>query len=590
MGARFAEQERELRSNQVVCMVPPSENLWNQDEFSRLWPEIYKNGLFSEQLKNLQENSLNINVVLDKLPIGKEISEVINEGVITEFEAINFYKSLDSLLKNEDYRRLVLYLPFEIIPSVEWKSNNQKLSQFINEFRNDYLGAWVNLLSTQDVRANFVDGDVIEFDVRQSDPQRVVKAAHLIPELIKKGLLNKKQILGLASEVSDPVLKRSINDVLPVMRNLDQITSDEFDQNYELMADENKLSSEPATKERRKWLIKKQRESEIMEKAEIISEQLLLGIALDSSLDKEVVVEAIRTAVEKAGSEDLSQAQKILEQYKETLLASPNGNNDLKERLIKTWRHFYRLGLTDKKRLEQLEIKLSDLSSKFSENLPNLSTEIEKLKGILMEIKLDSELERSVLPVILVGGSKVKGYDELISDTDISIFIKPGTSESRKTQIREKLLRVFLKNNFDHKPTEFWLIKQGDRLKIDDDLKKDRWMAESDWVHVLLNSFWLGDKSEVNKLRNRLLPSFFEMTNETKHHHPIRELYFENMEKDLLQYRLMHKGYERNFPIIQNPYKDESSIDGTSAFWDSGYRQLATRLFVNNIFLPKLES
>ncbi|MPN08118.1 hypothetical protein SDC9_155396 [bioreactor metagenome] len=230
------------------------------------------------------------------------------------------------------------------------------------------------------------------------------------------------------------------------------------------------------------------------------------------------------------------------------------------------------------------------MSGNFSENLSNLSTEIEKLKGILTEMKSNPDLSKSVLPIILIGGSKIKGYGESTSDTDISIFIKSEVSELDRTQIREILLKILDKYNFDCKPTEFWLIEQGNKLKINDDLKKDHWTAESDWVHVLLNSFWLGDRAEINELRTKLLPSFFEMTNETKHNHPIRELYFENMEKDLLQYRLMHKGYERNFSTIQNPYKNEMSIDGTSAFWNSGFRRLATRLFVNNIFLPKLES
>lgn len=588
MGARSVEQERELKSNELICITPPSENLWNLDDFSRTFPDMITNGSIFEQLKAHQENSLIIGEVLDKLPSGKTIEETIDEGIITKLEGISFYESLDSLLKNDDNQRLVLYLPFEIIPSAEWKSNNQELDQSIDEFKKDYLSAWIKLLQTQDVRANFVDGDVIEFEVRQFDPQRVVKAAHLIPELIKKGLLNKKQIFGLVNEVSDPVLKRSINDVLPVMRNLNQITEDEFDEYFELVTDENKFLSEPVTEERKKWLAKKQKEIAIMERAEIVSEQLLSGVTLDSFLDKEIIIEGIRIAIEKASSTDLSQAKKIFEQYEDIFSTLGQiDNNDIKERLLKAWRHFYDLGLVDKDKLDKLGIRIPNLSGSFSENLSNLSGEIEKLKGILTEIKSNPDLSKSVLPIILIGGSKVKGYGESTSDTDVSIFIKPEVSELDRTQIREILLKIFDKYNFDCRPTEFWLIEQGNKLKINDGLKKDHWTAESDWVHVLLNSFWLGDIREINELKTKLLPSFFEMTGETKHHHPIRELHFENMEKDLLQYRLMHKGYERNFPTIKNPYKDESSIDGSSTFWDPGFRKLATKLFVNNVFLPK---
>lgn len=571
MGVRFVEQEREIKSEQVVCMSPPSEILWNQDEAFRIWPEINKNRLFFEQLKNHQENSVIINGVLDKLPVGKEMEEAIDQGIVVELEVISFYKSINLLLENEDYRRLVLYLPFETIPSVEWKSDNQELNQSVNQFKSNYFNAWVNLLSIQDVRANFVDGDVIEFDVRQSDPQRVVKAAHLIPELVKKGLLNKKQVLGLAGEVSDPVLKKSINDVLPIMLDLGQITKDEFDQYFKEISEENKLLTEPVTGERKKWLAKRQKENEVIEKAKA---------GIDNSSDEAVSIEGIRMAVEKD--------QKLSNGQKESLLKlGQTNNNDLKDRLVKTWRHFYGLGLIDKNQLDQLGIKLPNLSGKFSENMPDLSTEIEELKYIVTEIKLDPILKKSVMPVILIRGSKVKGYGESTSDTDISIFIKPGVSGSDKTQIREKLLKALSDHNFDHIPTEFWLTEQGDKLKINDDLEKDRWMAENDWLHVLLNSFWLGDKTEINELRTKLLPSFFEVTNEIKHQRPIREIYFENMEKDLLQYRLMHKGYESHFSTINNPFKKKLSIDGASAFWDPGFRKLATKLFVNNIFLPK---
>jgi hypothetical protein len=63
------------------------------------------------------------------------------------------------------------------------------------------------------------------------------------------------------------------------------------------------------------------------------------------------------------------------------------------------------------------------------------------------------------------------------------------------------------------------------------------------------------------------------------------------MERDTLQYRLMHKGYERFFPAyggMKTPHGDR--IDGESIFWDSGYRDAAIKLFANRVFLPKISS
>jgi len=70
-----------------------------------------------------------------------------------------------------------------------------------------------------------------------------------------------------------------------------------------------------------------------------------------------------------------------------------------------------------------------------------------------------------------------------------------------------------------------------------------------------------------------------------------RGLYLEEMERDILQYRLMHKGYERFFPPaggLHSAHADK--VDGESMFWDSGYRQLATKLFASRVFLPKIKT
>jgi hypothetical protein len=58
------------------------------------------------------------------------------------------------------------------------------------------------------------------------------------------------------------------------------------------------------------------------------------------------------------------------------------------------------------------------------------------------------------------------------------------------------------------------------------------------------------------------------------------------MERDTLLYRLMHKGYEQFFPRFGGDEDYANRVDGESMFWDSGYRWLATRLFVNRVFLP----
>jgi hypothetical protein len=49
----------------------------------------------------------------------------------------------------------------------------------------------------------------------------------------------------------------------------------------------------------------------------------------------------------------------------------------------------------------------------------------------------------------------------------------------------------------------------------------------------------------------------------------------------------MHKGYRKNYPANKEEklvYGD--LIDFGSDFWDQGYREVATQLFLRKVFLP----
>ncbi len=114
-------------------------------------------------------------------------------------------------------------------------------------------------------------------------------------------------------------------------------------------------------------------------------------------------------------------------------------------------------------------------------------------------------------------------------------------------------------------------------------------MADSYWTHILFGTAWIGNAGAINELRKKLLPTYFYETDEQVFGRGTRALYLERMEQDLLQYRLMHKGYEGHYPPVTKmsmPHAD--LIDGNSMFWDSGYRRIATQLFINMVFLPKI--
>ena len=90
-------------------------------------------------------------------------------------------------------------------------------------------------------------------------------------------------------------------------------------------------------------------------------------------------------------------------------------------------------------------------------------------------------------------------------------------------------------------------------------------------------------------LHKRLLCSYFTAPKTTIEGRPTYTRWLEEMERDSLQYRLLHKGFERYFPI-QSPMNTVHghAIDGQSAFYDSRYRRIATELFIRRVFLPQL--
>ena len=85
-----------------------------------------------------------------------------------------------------------------------------------------------------------------------------------------------------------------------------------------------------------------------------------------------------------------------------------------------------------------------------------------------------------------------------------------------------------------------------------------------------------------------LLPNYLSTVDKNKRINWLRQL-----ELEALQYRLMHKGYSRFYPLnaMAETTKTQNSflIDSESAFWDSGYRRLATKLFISRVFLPAIE-
>jgi len=200
---------------------PAVELLSDPQKAGEFWPNKIITKEFLNQLESRKELNERLDAVLSGLPKpDMPLQETISQNYLTENKVIDLYASLSDLLeKDSDYERIILYLPFEFLPDTSDKNSSEKFSSEAQRFKTAYMSAWNNLLSTQDVRANFVDGDVLEVESRKGDLPRVVKAAHLIPKLVEKGFLDIERVFELMEQSDDETLKQVFDPFFTTKRN-----------------------------------------------------------------------------------------------------------------------------------------------------------------------------------------------------------------------------------------------------------------------------------------------------------------------------------------------------------------------------------
>ena len=82
---------------------------------------------------------------------------------------------------------------------------------------------------------------------------------------------------------------------------------------------------------------------------------------------------------------------------------------------------------------------------------------------MINKIETDSELSKYVYPIVIIYGSRLKGYGMNNADIDIAVMIKPSTPFSQRDVIHDKLKTIFEYKEIHGAVTEFWLdeIKKG---------------------------------------------------------------------------------------------------------------------------------
>lgn len=577
-------------------------------------PELIK---ASMERKGLLENLENI---YSKIPTLTNIEDALDQNLITIEEIEKFYISIVELIeKDKNSQRLLLYFPFELLP-------NEKYEKLIF-FKDFYRANWKELLNQIDLRENFNTGDILEKDLRNSPLAGVSKAAHLIPFLIEKNILSTTELLDILEKEKDIIVTDSILDTLRILTEKGYLKEEElkkledsnninikntiklirYDQKEEKLEQngintENTLESleevfnlmnleisniesnitnkEKLTQERTKWLTKTEKERTINRYSKIIYQKFSNSGEIENVLKNEDLKEENLISIIKVIEKNIINSNQKDDYINLLNKLKSEQNNVIKDQIFNTFNRLKSINM-DGGILNETEInKIKNDKEKDIEL---------KMVNILSEIKKNIILSKNVYPITLLYGSHLKGYGKETSDLDIAVFVKENSDFKDKTEIEQSFEDLLNKLNINGSVMEFWLKKENDSTLIQDFENQDENLGNSTLTSPIIGS-WYGDKKSIETLQKQLIPQYLYSENKKIQNIEARKMWLKNMEQNLIQYRLMHKGYvERNIEQggINSIYKDE--IDGDSMFYDSGFRRLATKIYLEKIFLPQLK-
>lgn len=619
--------ENQIERARAERFVPPAgESLLDPASRDRTWSRALTNDPdFQEQTDLLRQVHDAVLTVCEVVPLHLSLQAAVNEGIIDPAAATTFFDSLSTLMSFDPaYERIILYIPFEFL---RVESDEPALQAAVTRFRDQYHEAWQRQLTVLDVRANFVDGDVLEPELRIGDYPRVVKAAHLIPALIASGMVNVAEVLTIVEATDEPTLIESIADAMAVLydqqllsetdrehiqssrhavlRNQLQLLetvpvesvstapptrlfAEILDEAAEKLQTIAAYDPEHSTPARTAWLRKDARQRAIAEAGQAGALALLSGTTNTAAF------EACTTATEQligmsAIEHALTQEPTCFATYQPWLKELDSVTDaEVVEARTRLYRYAYDYQQLTKEDLETLGVTAPDLAQPFSENVSAMGAFLDELHGMTEALHDEPLLHDHVYPLCVLYGSRVKGYGRPDADADVAVFVRPGTPRVAMPELQKKLAQVFDHELIGGKAMLFWLDEEDDGLKVHDWPAPTAADGESTMTHVLFGGSWHGDQQAIEQLHKKLLPGYFTDPHTVTFGHSTRSLWLEELERDTIQYRLLQKGYERYHPVHSIDTPHAKAIDGQSAFWDPQFRRIATRLFVDHVFLPNL--
>lgn len=577
-----------------MLQLPPIEKLLDRDHTAASWPEYQRQPRFERQL-NLQRTALDsFRTAMRKLPNGMSPLAAANAGQLTEVTAIALYRGLTEYLTREPvHGRLALFLPFELLAPAP-TGTSAALADQVVRFQRAFRTAWEAQLTEHEVRANFTDGDVLEAELRDGDHPRVVKATHLIPGLIAAGHLSAEEAEAYATRATDSLLRTGIRDALaayaqsvtpamPVGRRLYRFEEIASDLAAELVHIESAVPTE-STPARTAWLKLDAREQAIAQAAARTARLLLNGAQLPEIRDvDEPLLEAFVDGLRQAALE----IPRVYERHSDWLsgVRERCDSNALTDALVKLHAHLHAVETIGDEQLQEWDITLPNVRGPLSANLAPRSDFLTEVGEMSAAIADHPYLRDQIHPVTLIFGSQLKGYGKTGADADIAVFVQPDVARGERERLEAELAHIFDHEKVGGKVVMFWLEKRANELAVIDWPDFAPSDGESSWIHVLFGAAWVGNPEYIKYLERTLLIRYFRDPGTLLHGKPTRERWLEEMERDTVLYRLLHKGFERYYPV-NSPYAGITNIDGDSAFYDPRFRRIATELYLGRVFLP----
>lgn len=601
--------DRENLSAGKVDILPPiGVELFftGQNPESNLSPEIASNSRLIEQAASRRTLYNLFSQVFEAIPDPNlDITKAVKEGLIDKSVVVALWDGIsDFLEQDENNARILLYLPFEILPDLTIQDS--KLEDMMasgQRLGNLYWQRWIRLLHEAEPRANFVDGDVLEPGLGR--PEMISKAGHLTPELLTKGIIEVDNIVVLLEAISDIRVSKSLIEGVIVAKEKGLMDDLAWDKIKEIIKRKNsgehvvfsreKYYGDPNSNrispERARWLRKILQEGKDNKEADQLSQQLVDGLISLTGLTKNrVSALAVFKSGEQLSKRDSAEARKFSE-HSQKLIKRLWESDDtaIKDVIIGGLNHWVRLRIVDRDYLDELGIELADLSLPSQYNEERLSQEFDYLKIAAQKIKEHPVLSKALYPTFLVFGSRLKGYADINADVDAAVFFRPEV----KFEDREQILEILKSDvpgiaNLDNL-LEYWMLAENGKLKFKMPKEDTRIFVGEDQIHFFMGGAWIGCGEEFMRIRNNILERYLDLSRFGEQKEGVRAQLLGQLELDVLQCRLMHKGYRKYYPSHKREGTPNSHlIDWKGDFWDPGYRRIATKLFVSRVFLPDL--